>query len=234
MKRATPAKTDPESPDGNESIFTAHRREMYVALLARDIELASLYRAAIRELDRPINEGEQASQVALVCHSMREFMLGLPGVVSAEVHKRGLDVTTLTKELPQLADLNPNMVLDSELQEVPIPNAIARQLGLIIQAERDTTNRIRMNARLLLTGDEGVDGPQVETWIKTYRYFQSQAHWSRDKRQSPLPSVSQLDAKITVVDTLMQPRVLPFIEQQPRVEELLQKINRPSGGAARG
>jgi hypothetical protein len=64
-------------------------------------------------------------------------------------------------------------------------------------------------------------------WIDTYRFFQSQAHWGRDSRRSPLPTATQLSAKITVVDTLMQPRVLPFIDQRPRVEDLLQEINRP-------
>lgn len=235
MKRETPpAEASHGSPQESESFFTAHRREMYRALLDRNVELASLYRAAIRELGQPIEDGEQASQVALVCHAMREFMLGLPGVVSADVHKRGMDVTTLTQDLPDMADLNPNMVLDSPLQDVPVPNAIARQLALIIQAERDSTGRIRANARLLLTGDEGVDGPQVKTWIDTYRYFQSQAHWGRDSRQSPLPTMPQLDAKITLIDTLMQPRVLPFIEQRPRVEDLLRQINLPVAKEAPG
>jgi hypothetical protein len=211
----------------DETFFTQHRRAMYQALLERNVELAGMYRAAIRELDRAVESGEEASQVALVCHAMREFMGGLPGVVSPDVHARGDDVTTLTKALPRMAESYPDMALDSELRDVPVPNEIAQQLALIIQAERNIAGRIRANARLLLTGDEGVHGPQVKIWIDTYRYFQSRTHWARDGRKGALPSVEQLSGKITIVDDLMESRVMPFIDQRPSIEKLLEAINAP-------
>jgi hypothetical protein len=208
-----------------DAFFTERRRVLHRALAERSIEIAGLYRSAIRELSRPVEYGEDASHVGLICHSMREFMLGLPGVVSNEVRKRDHDASTLAHELPGIVNKYPDLDLNLELQDVPVPQELARQLRLIVDAEREADGRIKANARLLLTGDAGLHSSEVTTWLDAYRYFQGRAHWDRGQRSKPLPSDSRLNDKIALVEDLMEPRVRPFLEGRPTIDRLLARIN---------
>jgi len=205
--------------------FTPRRRDLHQALARRSSEIAGLYRAALRELSRPVEPGEEASHVGLVCHSMRELMLGLPGVVSEEVRKREDDASTLAHQLPGIVNKYPDLDLNLELQEVPVPQELARHFKRMVDAEREAEGRIKANARLLLTGDAGLHSGDVSTWLDTYRYFQTRAHWDRGQRSKPLPSNRQLENKIVVVEDLMEPRVRPFLEGRPAIEQLLARIN---------
>jgi len=213
----------------DDRFFTEHRQELHRALVDRNVEIGGLYRGAIRELSRFIEPGEEASHVGLVCHSMRELMAGLPGIFSEEVRKRDGEADNLVRDLPELAAKYPDMDLELDQKEIPVPREIALRLRYIITSQREIAGRIRTNQRLLLTGDAGLDLKDVRTWNDLYRYFQGHAHWDRMYRSSPLPSDERLNSKIALVDGLMEPRVRPFLEGRPAVEELLRRLNGEGG-----
>ncbi|KQO99688.1 hypothetical protein [Leifsonia sp. Leaf264] len=208
-----------------ERFFTERRQGLYYALVERNAEIGGLYRSALRELSRAIEAGEQPSHVGLICHSMREFMGGLPGIFSAEVRKRDGDADKLVQDLPTMAAKYPDMDLELDQKEIPVPREIAGQLGRIIISQREIAGRIRANQRLLLTGDAGLHSRDISTWNGLYRFFQGHTHWDRGTRSKPLPTDERLNEKIALVDDLMEPRVRPFLEGRPAVDDLLKRLN---------
>jgi hypothetical protein len=200
--------------------------------MERNAEIGGLYRGALRELSRPVALGEEPSHVGLICHSMRELMGGLPGIFSEEVRKRDGDAEKLVHDLPKMAALHPDMDLELEQKEIPVPQEIARQLRLIISSQIDIAGRVRANQRLLLTGDARLHSKDVTTWNGLYRYFQGHTHWDRGYRSKPLPTDESLNNKIALVDDLMEPRVLPFLEGRSAVDDLLRLVNGEGGESA--
>ncbi|MGN6325052.1 hypothetical protein [Pseudolysinimonas sp.] len=211
--------------NAEEKYFTPRRRRLHAALLERSTEVAGLYRGAVRELSRTVAPGEVPSHINLVCHSMREFMGGLPGVFSAEIRKRDGDSDRLLRRLPTLAAKYPDMNLELDQTDVPVPRDLARHLNKLLLAQREIEGRTRANARLLLTGNADLHSKGVSLWLDVWGYFQSHTHWDRGSRTRPLPSDDKLDDKIALVDELMEPRVRPFIEGRPALDEFLRRIN---------
>ena len=189
--------------DADHKFFMDRRQDLHRALVERDAEIGGLYRSALRELSRPVELGEEPSHVGMICHSMREFMGGLPGIFSEEVRKRDGNADKLVQDLPSMAALHPDMDLDLDQKEIPVPQEIARQLRFIIASQIEIAGRIRANQRLLLTGDAGLHSKDVATWNGLYRYFQGHTHWDRGRRSKPLPTDERLNDKIALVDDLM-------------------------------
>lgn len=212
------------------NFFDARRQALLTALLERNAELASYYRAAICELARgPVPPEDHVAHVSAVCHSMRELMAGLPGVVSDDVRPRsGESSKDLLLKLPRIAAEFPNLDLNSELQDVPVPSKLAKAMHGIILASDGASGRNRAKVRLLLTGSPEIDSKQVKEWMILYKdFFVHFAHWDRGSRQHDLPSDKTLETNIRRIEDLMSPRVQQFIDQRPGVFAMLEEINTP-------
>jgi hypothetical protein len=163
----------------------------------------------------------------MICHCMRELMIGLPAVMSDfSIPRPTPSSTFLMKQLPGLlaAHSDADLGLDQDL--VPVPRAVAQVLASLISTATREEGRNRANTAALVTGESDADHPAIAQWLDAYQFFLSWTHLDRNHDQErPLPSDEALLASLRVVEDVIEVRSALFFVNLHALEDLLAEIN---------
>jgi len=199
-------------------------------LKGRSPRLAGIYRMALEALRNAADEGCESARVSVICHCMRELMLGLPVVMTDDAIPRpDPSSRALTSNLPKLLRKNPEVDLGADQDMIPVPKDVAHAIGLIISTAAKEDGRNRLIFAALVTGGKDGKHPAVRQWMDAYQFFLGWAHLDRNHNvDRPLPADSDLLANIRVVEDVIEVRTAAFFENLKSLEGLLAEINAPA------
>lgn len=215
--------------DGKTQVIE-RQQNVVDALQDRSPRLAGIYRTALGALDTAAMEGCEPARVAVICHCMRELMLGLPAIMAdAAIPRLNPSSSALTKKLPKLLTKNAEVDLGADQDMVPVPKAVAHAIHLIITTAAKEQGRNRLIFAALVTGGEDGKHPAVEQWMDAYQFFVGWAHLDRNHNAGrQLPADVDLLANIRVVEDVIEARTAVFFENLKSLEGLLAEINAPA------
>ena len=99
-------------------------------LKERSPKLAGAYQMALENLHRTAIDDCASARVSVVCHCMRELMIGLPAVMADDPEPRpDPSSNSLTQQLPELLAKHPDLDLGVDQDIVPVPKAVAQILN---------------------------------------------------------------------------------------------------------
>ncbi|QHK19837.1 hypothetical protein GU243_08920 [Pseudarthrobacter psychrotolerans] len=200
---------------------------MAEALQKRSPKLAGVYRTALELLASDAAPRCEAARISIICHCVRELMMGLPAVLSEFSIPRPVPPSgSLLKQLPRLLAKHPDADLGLDQDLVPVPRIVAQALASLISTAAQEEGRNRANTAALVTGGTHTTHPVIDQWLKTYNFFVDWAHLDRNhERQRTLPSDETLLANIRVVEDVIEVRSARFFENLHALEDLLAEIN---------
>lgn len=206
------------------------RRQNVIGILRdRSPRLAGIYRTALGHLDAAAEEGCESARVSVICHCMRELMLGLPAVMADDATPRPNPSSgALAKELPKLLRNHPEVDLRADQDMIPVPKDLARAIDSLVTTVGKEDGRNRLNFAALVTG--GADGkhPAVKQWQEAYDFFVGWAHLDRNHdADRPLPADDDLFNRVRIVEDVIEVRTAVFFENLKSLEGLLAEINAP-------
>lgn len=194
-------------------------------LSQRSARHAGLYAAALRQLDASAIAGEESARVSVVCHCLREFMMGAPEfLVDAPEPRLRPSSSSLGGSLPDkmAASGNPDLRLDQDL--IPVPRKLAAAFADLIDTAVRERGRNRRNTASLVTGRADGSHPSVTEWMNTYQFFVKWAH--ADQHSSGvLPDDDDIRAHLRVVEDVVSVRVNLFFDNLAAVEDILAAAN---------
>lgn len=204
------------------------RRQNILDLL-RDLSprLAGIYRMALSALDSAPEEGCESARISVICHCMRELMMGLPAVLSEKAIPRPNPTSgVLTMKLPSLLEKHPGVDLTVDQDLVPVPKEVAQAIDRLISTASKENGRNRFNDTVLVTGADDSKHPAVDQWRAVYRFFVGWAHLDRNHASDrELPSDSVLLVNVRVVEDVIEVRTAAFFENLQALRGLLESIN---------
>jgi hypothetical protein len=211
---------DGVGPDGRQA-------RVIEALANRSPKLAGMYRTALAILATTASPGCENARISMICHCMRELMIGLPAVMSDfSIPRPSPSSTSLMKQLPGLLAAHPDADLGLDQDLVPVPRVVAQVLASLISTATQEEGRNRANTAALVTGASDTDHPAIAQWLDAYQFFLSWTHLDRNHDQErPLPSDEALLASIRVVEDVVEVRSALFFENLHALEDLLAEIN---------
>lgn len=197
------------------------------ALQNRNKKLAGLYSTALDILASEAIPSRQAARISIICHCMRELMIGLPAVMSeSSIRRPEPSSVTLLRRLPGLLAAHPDADLGLDQDLVPVPRVVAQALTSLMSTASQEEGRNRANTAALVTGVPHTTHPVIEQWTKAYEFFVGWTHLDRNHdRQRPLPNDKTLLANIRVVEDVIEVRSALFFENLHALEDLLAEIN---------
>lgn len=199
-------------------------------LKERSPRLAGTYRTALNALGDVADEDCESARVLIICHCMRELMLGLPAVVMDEAIPRPNPSSgALTRKLPELLRKNPEVDLGADQDMIPVPKNVAHAIGSIVTTAAQEDGRNRLIFAALVTGGKDGKHPAVKQWMDAYQFFLRWAHLDRNHTvDRPLPADSEMLANIRVVEDVIEVRTAAFFQNLKSLEGLLAEINAPA------
>lgn len=197
------------------------------ALQNRNEKLAGLYSTALDILASEGTPSREAARISIICHCMRELMIGLPAVMSeSSIRRPDPSSVTLLRRLPGLLSAHPDADLGLDQDLVPVPRVVAQALTSLMRTVSQEEGRNRSNTAALVTGVPHTTHPVIEQWTKAYEFFVSWAHLDRNHdRPRPLPNDKTLLTNIRVVEDVIEVRSALFFENLHALEDLLAEIN---------
>ncbi|MBB1496387.1 hypothetical protein J4N02_16190 [Propioniciclava sp. MC1595] len=169
------------------------QKRIFEALLEKErADLANTYRSALDLLALVPPEGTQRTRIAFICHSMREVMNRVLGVMGSSASPRIKPPTTIqVQALPNIIAQYPDLALDGEGESIPVPKSVAEVFDKLIKTAIQEKRRSRDDVAALLT-DDGNSGHVVVTrWIDARSFFVKWAHLhDTDPDLSELPNLS--------------------------------------------
>ena len=199
------------------------------ALENRSTRLAGTYKTALDMVASEPRPGCESARISVICHCMRELMLGLPDVMSdsdSTVRRPDKSSASWLKELPGLLANHPDTDLTLDQDLVPVPRAVARALSSLIGAATQEEGRNRANTAALLTGGSDANHPVIKQWMDAYQFFVGWAHLDRDhERERSLPNDQKLAENMKVVEDVIEVRTALFFANLHALHDLLDEIN---------
>ncbi|MHB8187645.1 MAG: hypothetical protein ACYDDU_16530, partial [Dermatophilaceae bacterium] len=114
------------------------------ALGERSEKLAGIYRSALGAFGIDAEEGYEAARISIVCHCMRELMIGLPAVMAEKTIPRPKPTSgSLVHKLPELLGSHPELDLALDQDLVPVPREVARAVLALVTAQVQEVGRNR-------------------------------------------------------------------------------------------
>jgi hypothetical protein len=212
-------------------VLEERQQRVLDALRERSARLAGIYCAALASLAMPAEEGYEAARISIVCHCMRELMMGLPAVMAEKTIPRSKPSSgSLVEKLPALLGSHPDLDLAVDQDLVPVPREVARAVLALVTAQVREVGRNRSNAASLITAGTDENHPAIGQWMQAYEFFVEWAHLDRLDEGRTLPTGEQVDENIRVVEDLIEVRAAAFFDNLHSVEDLLAKINATSEG----
>lgn len=219
----------------DDSQFNERQVSVLAALRERSPKLACIYQMALERLNANPSDDCDSSRIAVICHCIRELMNNLPPILAEEEFTPRLKPSSgsLTHKLPELLAQHSTVDLDADQDIIPVPNAFARAISLLIKTASQENGRNVRNAAALITGDSDTSHPAVKQWNVTYDFFLGWTHLDRNHEGSrPLPSNEDLLANIQVVEDVIMTRTAAFFENIHVIEDLLAEINDQTEGGS--
>jgi len=213
----------------------ANRQErVFANLHDRSPRLAGVYRTALRALKAAPEAGCEVARVSVICHCMRELILGLPPVLTdSSIPRPDPSSGVLLAKLPRLLADHPDVDLNADQDVVPVPRELAAHLDTLIQTRTREDGRNRRNTAALVADDSAGEHPAIKQWQDAYRFFVRWAHLDRDDGSEPaLPSDKSIEGNIRVVEDVVEVRTAAFFENLHSLRDLLHEINATDGGSA--
>lgn len=211
----------------NEARLNDRQTHVVDALQNRNEKLAGLYSTALDILASQAIPSRKAARISIICHCMRELMIGLPAVMSeSSIRRPEPSSATLLRRLPRLLAAHPDADLGVDQDLVPVPRVVAEALTSLMSTASQEEARNRANTATLVTGLPQTKHPVIEQWTKAYEFFVGWTHLDRNHdRQRPLPNDKTLLANIRVVEDVIEVRSALFFENLHALEDLLAEIN---------
>ncbi|MGA6205464.1 hypothetical protein ACPESR_11960 [Nocardia testacea] len=209
------------------------QKRLAEAIEARNPRLAGMYRTALRQLAVIPEPGCETARVSIICHCVRELMLGLHGTLSdIDIPRPNPSSGSLVGQLPDLLSRHPELDLSLDQDMVPVPRNVAQKLGAIVTAATQEKGRNKRLAAALITGENDTKHPVVKQWTDTYNFFVGWTHLDRNHEQGrDLPGDESILAALRVVEDVIEVRTTVFFENVHAIKDLLAMINAPVGGA---
>jgi hypothetical protein len=205
------------------------------ALQNRSPKLASMYSAALSALRSPAIPGGETARISVICHCMREVMIGLPSVMTDGAIERPKPSSgALTAKLPELLARHPDLDLAVDQDLVPVPKVVAHMLAELISTVASEQGRIRRNAAEIVTGGSDTKHPAIKQWTEAQRFFLNWTHIDRNHSQDrELPTDEVLLTNVRVVEDVIEVRSALFFENLQSLQDVLAEANAaPPGGAS--
>ncbi|MEV0367356.1 hypothetical protein [Nocardia fusca] len=210
------------------------QKRLAEAIEGRNPRLAGMYRTALRQLAAVPEPGCETARVSIICHCVRELMLGLTVTLSdIDIPRPNPSSGSLVGDLPDLLSRHPELDLSLDQDMVPVPKDVAQQLGALVAAATQERGRNKRLAAALTTGkDDNTKHPVVKQWSDTYAFFLGWTHLDRKHEQGgDLPTNESILAALRVVEDVIDVRTTVFFDNVHAIKDLLAKINAPVGGA---
>lgn len=209
-------------------MLSERQQRVISALVDRAPRLVAVYRTAVRELNREAEDGFASSRVSVICHCMRELMMGLLEDLTDNPIERVKPTSgSQLERLPNLLAKHPDLDLGLEQDIVPVPRAVAQALRSLISTVAKEQGRNLSNATDLVTKGGDKQHPAVKQWRETYRFFVRWAHIDSHKGDRELPTDDELLARVNVVEDVIEVRTADFFPNWTVVQDLLATINEP-------
>ncbi|WAY21541.1 hypothetical protein OF855_10955 [Mycolicibacterium fortuitum] len=204
------------------------QQKIVKVLQGRSSRLAGMYEMALRTLQTPAESGLESARVSIICHCIRELMMGVQTVLIDDPIERVRPSSgDLARKLRVLADKYPQLDLGAEEELIPVPKAVARVIDSLISAARKEYGRNRDNVAALVTGggERNRNHPTVSQWLDMYNeYFVRWAHID-SHGDRPLPTDVELLTSIKFVEDVIDVCTAPFFGNLSAVKDLLDDIN---------
>jgi hypothetical protein len=204
------------------------------AIDARNGRLAGMYRTALRQLASTPEPGCETARVSVICHCVRELMLGLPATLSdIDIRRPKPSSGSLVGQLPDLLSRHPDLDLSLDQDMVPVPKKVAQKLGALVTAATQERGRNKRLAAALITGDNDTKHPVVKQWGDTYEFFLGWTHLDRKHEAGgDLPIDETILRALRVVEDVVEVRTTLFFENVHAIKDLLAEINAAVGGVS--
>jgi hypothetical protein len=217
---------------GELRVWTPERRALDELICNRNPELASIYHCGIDLLDSTRVVGTERARIALICHAMRELVIGVPALLSDEIVKRsGTTSSSLVQRLASLTQDLPALDLSGDLSYVAVPRDIATHLASLIEVAQLESARSHANDALLVTRSSNQKSPAVKQWRDAREYFVEWAHWDRkspaEAEQRVLPTDAEILERVVVAEDLIRVRLNGFFDSRHEIDDFLAEINAP-------
>jgi hypothetical protein len=196
------------------------------AINAKSPKLAGMYRRALRELNSEAFPGDEVARVSVICHCVRELVIGLPAVLSDFDEPRPEPSSgSLVSKLPKLISRN-GVDLDLDQDVVPVPKEVAQIFHLLVATANREAGRNKRRAAALVTGGNDTKHPVVKQWDAAYQFLVGWAHLDRNHEQDrELPTDDDIRAVLRVIEDVIDVRTTVFFENVGAIKDLLADIN---------
>lgn len=212
-------------------VLDERRHRVLDALRARSEKLAGMYHAALGALGTTPEQGHEVARISIVCHCMREVMMGLPAAMAEKTIPRPTRSSgSLVQKLPELLGSHPELDLALDQDLVPVPRAVSRAVLELVIAQTREVGRNRSNAASLITDGTDDNHPAIDQWMDAYSFFVAWAHLDQHDDGRTLPTDEQVTESIRVVEDVIEVRSAAFFENLHSVEDLLAQINTTTEG----
>jgi hypothetical protein len=207
--------------------ITDRQQKILGAIEVRSSKVAGMYETALSSLRSKVEANREVARVVIICHSMREVMLGLPDALDVDSEERpSPSASALTLRLPDLLREHSQLNLGAEQDNIPVPRSVAQVFNELIKTVTQEQGRNLRNNAALITKGTDTKHPALREWSTTYRFFVKWAHLDRiSEGERALPSQDELLAHIKVVEDVIDVGTSVFFDNVHAVADLLAKIN---------
>jgi hypothetical protein len=210
-------------------VLDERRSSVIEALENRSQKLTGMYKTALTSLFSEPDPGCETARVSVICHCMRELMLGLPAamaVTNTSIQHREKSSGSQLQDLPRILADHPGTDLELDQDLVPVPRAVAHAFAALVSAATREDGRNRANTAALITGGSDASHPAIKQWTDAYNFFLGWAHLDRNQdSERSLPSDQTLTANMRVVEDVIEVKTALFFENLHALEDLLTDIN---------
>ena len=190
-------------------------------------DLADMYRSALDLLGTTPKAGNERTRISYVCHSMREVMNRVLGVMESSSSPRIKPSTGVQiQALPDVVAQYPELALDAEGGSVPVPQAVAAMFDKLIKTAIQEKRRSRDHVAALLTDDGNSEHAAVKRWVEARSFFVDWTHLENKQREeSELPTDDEIREHIQVFEELFDGVITGFFTLRHSIEDLLAEVN---------
>ena len=204
------------------------QKRIFEALVEKGrADLADMYRSALDLLASVPEGGTQRTRISYVCHSMREVMnrvLGVMGTSASPTIKPPTKVQV--QALPNVVAQYPGLALDADGESIPVPQAVAAMFDKLIKTAIQEKRRSRDDVAALITDDGNSEHAAVRRWIDARSFFAKWAHLHDIQVEvCDLPGDGVIREHINVFDELFDGVITGFFALSHSIEDLLAGIN---------
>ena len=208
----------------------SQRQQKILELLSeRSAVHGGLYSIAMRELETCHPDAVESARVSVICHCVRELMLGAIDMLVEIPEPRQMPSSTgLTSQILKISAKQGGLDLRADQDLVPVPRELATALADLIETRTRENGRNQRNVAALVTGNADDSHVSTKDWSKSYDFFLKWTHADRH-HANDLPDDSTIIRHLRVVEDVIEVRMNLFFENLAAVEDILALANGTNG-----